>query len=194
MHCSYSTPNIATMNILLYLIQKYTKLKCSNACASIVHMHWSTASAVLPTLKGFVSTNQLTLSNSKKIDIFPVLWEKQRKKMSQEKESLTHYIQSSWWSKNSTSCRKILPKRKEKGRNPVLASQRGSHLKVLKRPSLDESGSASWGKTRAQVVRASQQYSTSYSQDLSKKGFFDRLQAWAATESGAASVYQAKHE
>lgn len=41
-------------------------------------------SVVLHTLTGFVSTNQLTLRNSKKFRFFPVLWKKERK-MSQGK-------------------------------------------------------------------------------------------------------------
>lgn len=122
--------------------------------------------ALLHTLTGFVSTNQLTLEKVKELGFSSGLG-KRKEGVTGEKESLTHYIQSSWWTKSSTSCRKILQNRKQKGRNQCWLLIEAPTSKFSRDPVWWVRISFFWKEnTRAQVARASQKCSTSYSRDL----------------------------
>lgn len=119
--------------ILLQIRPQWTFYCTRLSCNTPVHVQ---VSAVLHTLTGFVSTDQLTLRNNKKIGFSSTLG---KRKEEEEKESLTHYIQSSWWTKiprGTGRLQKDSSKWETKRKKSVLVSQRGSHLKMLKIPSL----------------------------------------------------------
>lgn len=88
-HCSCNTPNMATINVLLYQLQKDAKLKYSNVCASVCCTSHTNKFCVIK----LISFEKQT--KTKKSDFSHALKKRKEEDFTGEKESLTRYIQNS---------------------------------------------------------------------------------------------------